>query len=1324
MSSGLTSFYARQGRPPAEVFATIDETAPRGASGAEEPDAQSERVGNNAERDGHERHQGRREQDDEDPWSRGDDPWTQGGSRPQDWSWGSNWWDGSYQWGSWQDWRRGPGRHAAAPWQRWTSQDDTWGSTSAHTGGSDERDERGGTAAADDEEHDYPKATGGASANRDSIDYTKASGGASAFREIEGYTKASGGDGAVMTREQGAHGDLRGHTREGDGVGHGRREGGGPSEKLTVPGFNGKPGDADGDDVGVSARSYLRQVAAWMRMTKISKDRQGLVLYQHLTGRAWVEAEGLDLDRLAAATGAEYFVDWVRERYLDVQVTQVGRSLSAFFRQLRKRPGQSIRDYVGEFDRAHARLIECGCSLPDLAAAWVFVDRMGLEEASELNLLASVGNQYNLRQLQKAAIVQDRALRKPWENGNKGGGNDRGRGEWWRQKKGLQSALMADDVFAQDQHDEDVEYQESETMPEEVAAEMYHTYMASAKEKYRDNAKQRGVEGEALKALSAEKLRTAKARSFCAGCRRRGHWHRDAECPLNQGKGDRPVGAKEGRNHDEAVKTTFQTQIVYVTWDLDAETGSKATLSGITDTACSRTVAGSGWLEMYMDQVGKIGQKPRILSNDEHFRFGASRIFHSNYAVVISFKLGNATVQVKVAIVNGELPLLLSRTVLGGLGMIMDIAKNRASFSAVGVTDLPLLITETGHPAVPLTPVSMPMSEQDMKVWSGKELLIHSKSAEYMVHMTQQLSSHTGGYGLEQEAAWDVSVAPTGSPTSPMPVLFYPKKIGAAARNMFLADTLNVDAFIAWWKATNITTDFWIEGETVLVRVHVVPRRTFFNPGGWATKNHEHKEALMQQLGSVRSTSGISCKTYRDLVPVHGLWQGHDDDGQYPVLWVGRSMFCRRKPQVRTPLPDPASLSHVVSEGASVERDEEGGPGERVSPVEHHGPTPVDSPGTAKHHPGGTESCPALADGAKGSELYVVGGAEVHGEHLQHPASGEAKSWTHHAADPRHDAGCGGQGDVLREVQGVCLSRCSIGISPVGTAGDGGQRQLLRGPEDVRQLGQSGGRERGQSHLRPGGPCGDSLQPERGELVDGPHGAGFFHDTPDDDHDDGGLANTADPDSRRRTASEGQLKGARPPPLEHNIGAGCGSPRLCPQGQSEDEDTIGCGKHFVDGPGGGPGDPRRDTVPGDQVGCPQGSSRLTPVAEVIEQESGRTGQGATARFDDMAVVRGDGDAHAEETCRDIVYYDCEEEADPPQHPNKTIDPAHEEEVVLVEDDENLPETLENTIADEIAGYHFDEEYKDVLMTKVNQGPSFQGRDERPLFMEIYAARVD
>ncbi|CAE7216898.1 RE2 [Symbiodinium sp. CCMP2592] len=490
----------------------------------------------------------------------------------------------------------------------------------------------------------------------------------------------------------------------------------GPSEKMVVPTFDGEI-NSTYDDLGSSARSYVRQVSAWRRMTRLSADQQALTLYQNLSGKAWVDAEKLHMDRLAASDGVDYFLGWIKERYLDVQITQVGRSLSGFFRGLRRKPTQTVREYLSEFDRAYARLNEVGCCLPDVAAAWVFVDRMGLDEQAELNLLASVGNVYDLQQLQKAAIVHDRTLRKPWETMPK---NDRNPRREWLPRRNHSALLTGHEDGEEDflQDDGQAEIDEDEIVPEDVAAEYYETFMTheSAKQRYKETLKLRGSDPESLKKLSEDRLQAAKARSYCAGCRRRGHWHRDACCPLNKAA----AGPDGGRQH-----------VVHVTWDLQDQGGPD--LMAITDTACSRSVAGIHWINSYVALAKQKGFSVEFVHIQEAFRFGASRVFEARHAAVIYFPIGEKIVGLKIAVVYGEVPLLISRPALALLGMIMDVARNVATFRAVGVTDLPLKMTETGHPAFPVQPVDPKSLKGPAMDWPSQEIGIFSRAEQYMV---------------------------------------------------------------------------------------------------------------------------------------------------------------------------------------------------------------------------------------------------------------------------------------------------------------------------------------------------------------------------------------------------------------------------------------------------------------------------------------------------------------------------------------------------------------------------------------------------------------
>ena len=97
------------------------------------------------------------------------------------------------------------------------------------------------------------------------------------------------------------------------------------------------------------------------------------------------------------------------------------------FRRFRRKPEQTIRDYVVEFERLLLRLREVQCELPRTVKAWLFVDKLRLSEREELALLSSVGNQWCLRSLQQAALLQERELR---QSGRGSDGRRGGHGRW------------------------------------------------------------------------------------------------------------------------------------------------------------------------------------------------------------------------------------------------------------------------------------------------------------------------------------------------------------------------------------------------------------------------------------------------------------------------------------------------------------------------------------------------------------------------------------------------------------------------------------------------------------------------------------------------------------------------------------------------------------------------------------------------------------------------------------------------------------------------------------------------------------------------------
>ena len=682
------------------------------------------------------------------------------------------------------------------------------------------------------------------------------------------------------------------------------------SEKLAVPVFSGE----DTDDIGSSARSYLRQIEAWRRMTYLPPSQQGLVLYQSLTGKAWIAAEELSVPRLAAEGGVSYFVSWVNSRFLDLEVARIGKAFSDFFRRLRRRPGQSIREYNSEYDRLHARLREVGCSLPQECAAWLYIDRLQLEEPQELNLLASVGNEYNLSKLQRAAVLHDRSHRKPWETG--------------RTRKPHTTHVTdaaEDDVYEDHNHYDEADIDLEDGVPEEVAV-AFATYQ-SAKERYKEQTKARGFHGGRGPSIAKdgnnkgeltrdEKVKLMKSRSFCSSCGKKGHWHRDPECP-NSGSSK---GVKEVEMLHHVPAEVFSLR------------HEGASLLGITDTACAKAVAGTMWLQQYSDALEKIHQRPDLIRESEAFKFGTGKIHHSSFHVVVCFRLGQKVVEMKTSIINGDVPLLMSKQALAQLGMIYDIAENRADFTRVGIRNFDLVTTSSGHPAIPIIPA---------KPSSGPErLVIGADSAQsgsqYMAFAVSYAGTHgvlhtrTPGPSTTTQHATTSStqsstppVHSTSTTKAPPYKIFYDKKLNPEVKELLTQDRLQSVSFMKWWEGTKVNDDFWLESEHAWHRIHVVPRRALCNPSTWKTQHSVQKYMLLESIGNLRITEGFCCRSSKPLETVVDRWKDEQSENSFRLLWVGRSTFAKSRSANPTseipPLP-----RHGMQASRDLEDDEVG----------------------------------------------------------------------------------------------------------------------------------------------------------------------------------------------------------------------------------------------------------------------------------------------------------------------------------------------------------------------------------------------------------------
>ena len=766
---------------------------------------------------------------------------------------------------------------------------------------------------------------------------------------------------------------------------------------------------------------------------------------------------------------------------MDVEVTKISQLMNDLFRRCKRKQDQSVREFNVEFERLVLRLHEVRCELPPLVKAWLYVDKLRLSEQEELALLASVGNEYDVRRLQHAALVQDRTLRHgrgPQETRGPSGPSGRPR---WRQ-----SVHMTVDGASSD---EDAEGSEASMLVDEETAIAEHTaYMTyqGAKAKYKESLKGRGADPSELKRRAEERLRLAKQRSYCSACKRRGHWHKDPECPL-KGQSKPPSSGTASEKVQQAqvchtVQSCYMTQYETspITEFLEGGLSDKEHMLAIVDTACTKSVAGYQWFEHFIEGAEARQHEYVIVDETEHFKFGASRVYKSTFAIWAWFGIAGHWVAAKISIVQCQVPLLLSRPALAELGTTFDIEAQELSMARLGVQGLPVEQSDTGHPAVPVT--SFP---------SGSPPVLAPGSGVIWIPISQAYMSET--------AASDHA---RGDGEAPFHSKFYPKKVPKEIENLLQATPLASASFYSWWKGANQSKDFWIETPNEMLRIHVSPRQFGFNPWKWNTVHGHLKTSLVQCLDGRRITEcipvleeGTHVKVFEHAVKSR---ESSFDDAVFAScgLWIGRSRFTKANPLgIPTSLAlvtnaSPGQLLDLAMEDAQ-RRDHQGvGDGARSS-----GQPPVAAPGVAPDAHRGPQGDARLQQRAgphEGHHPAVPGGAHRPSQERGHrsPCEGHERLADSPAEGVAGDSRrhCG----PLRQVQGLALPGAASRLPSMGSGR--GQREEGGGTPGLGSIGVVGpagdgtGPSEQSRHQEPGqgpGGIGDSSGADPGGAIGG-----------------------------------------------------------------------------------------------------------------------------------------------------------------------------------------------------------------------------------------------
>ena len=108
---------------------------------------------------------------------------------------------------------------------------------------------------------------------------------------------------------------------------------------------------------------------------------------------------------------------------------------------------------------------------------------------------------------------------------------------------------------------------------------------------------------------------------------------------------------------------------------------------GVVDTGCGRGVIGANTLKRHEDQLSRHGLSIDELEPKPHrFRYGNGSMDVSHRRVQIPIFLSGKEMKMRVHVVPGEVPLLISKRFLKSLGSQMDLQNNKVHFAKAGIT--------------------------------------------------------------------------------------------------------------------------------------------------------------------------------------------------------------------------------------------------------------------------------------------------------------------------------------------------------------------------------------------------------------------------------------------------------------------------------------------------------------------------------------------------------------------------------------------------------------------------------------------------------------
>ena len=180
----------------------------------------------------------------------------------------------------------------------------------------------------------------------------------------------------------------------------------------------------------------------------------------------------------------------------------------------------------------------------------------------------------------------------------------------------------------------------------------------------------------------------------------------------------------------------------------------------ILDLGCMKSVAGTKWVNQHIQRLRGWGRWMKAVKEKESFRFGDGHELCSEYAFVFEATILGVRVILKLSVVPGECPPLLSKQACSQMGMIIDTEFHTVSSRKLKIKKYGLSQTYGGHYALPIAEFT-----EAMKPIHAPEIPEHLEAVPvYVTHHDVQVHEEFLGAPMRSWTRHDKAMCTTVGP--------------------------------------------------------------------------------------------------------------------------------------------------------------------------------------------------------------------------------------------------------------------------------------------------------------------------------------------------------------------------------------------------------------------------------------------------------------------------------------------------------------------------------------------------------------------------------